>query len=75
LARKIVFWPISRQQFQCFWNWFGKSTCPGLYSSLDVNFHLNIHAAIILPENITSFHLVAPAEWVSEDGVLIDEAL
>lgn len=32
----------------------------GLSSSLDVNFHLNIHAAIILPGNITSFQLVAP---------------
>ena len=36
LARKIFFWPIRSRQFKRFWNWFGKSQCPGArpYSKL-----------------------------------------
>ena len=39
LARKDFFWPIRSRQFKRFWNWFGKSKCPGARLDLTVNFH------------------------------------
>ena len=55
LARKIFFWPIRSRQFKRFWNWFGKSKCPGARLDLTVNFH---HEHFIDPAN---------CPWVSED--------
>ena len=39
LARKFFFWPVRSRQFKSFWNWFGKSKCPGAHLNLTVNFH------------------------------------
>ena len=56
LARKNFFWPIRSRQFKRFWNWFGKSKCPGARLDLTENFH---HEHFIDPTN---------CPWVSEDG-------
>ena len=48
-------WPIRSGQFKRFWNWFGKSKCPGARLDLTVNFH---HGYFIDPTNYP---------WVSED--------
>ena len=56
MARKKFFWPIRSRQFKRFWNWFGKSKCPGARLDLTVNFH---HEHFIDPTN---------CPWVSEDG-------
>ena len=56
-GHKKVFWPIRSRQFKRFWNWFGKSKCPGACLDLTVNFH---HEHFIDPTN---------CPWVSEDVV------
>ena len=35
-VRKKFFWPIRSGQFKRFWNWFGKSKCPGARLDLTV---------------------------------------
>ena len=55
LARKNFFWPIRSRQFKRFWNWFGKSKCPGARLDRTVNFQ---HEHFIDPTN---------CPWVSED--------
>ena len=54
--QKFFLWPIRSGQFKRFWNWFGKSKCPGARLDLTVNFH---HGHFIDPTN---------CPWVSEDG-------
>ena len=39
IGQKKFFWPIRSRQFKRFWNWFGKSKCPGARLDLTVNFH------------------------------------
>ena len=51
----IFFSPIRSRQFKHFWNWSGKSKCPGAHLDLTVNFH---HKHSIVPTN---------CPWVSED--------
>ena len=63
LARKRFFWPIRSRQFKRFWNWFGKSKCPGARLDLTENFH---HEHFIDPTN---------CPWVSEDGFPREESL
>ena len=46
LARKCFFWPVRSTQFISFWNWFGKSKCPGAHLNLTINFH---HKHSIIP--------------------------
>ena len=58
--KNIFFWPIRSGQFKHFWNWFGKSKCPGARLDITVNFH---HGHFIDPPN---------CPWVSEDGVTFD---
>ena len=60
---KIFFWPIRTGQFKRFWNWFGKSNCPGARFDLTVNFH---HRHFIDPTN---------CPWVSEDVPRMTAAL
>ena len=59
LDRKIFFWPIRSRQFKRFWNWFGKSKCPGARLDLTVNFHHE--------------HFIDPTDcpWVSEDAFIV----
>ena len=59
IGQKKFFWPIRSGQFKRFWNWFGKSKCPGARLDLTVNFH---HGHFIDPTN---------CPWVSEDGFCI----
>ena len=47
-------------QFKRFWDWFGKSNCPGARFDLTVNFH---HGHFIDPTN---------CPWVSEDGIYVE---
>ena len=52
---------IRSGQFKRFWNWFGKSKCPGARVDLTVNFH---HKHFI---DLTN------CPWVSEDGIFLKE--
>ena len=57
IGLKNFFWPIRSRQFKRFWNWFGKSKCPGASLDLTVNFH---HEHCIVPTDCS---------WVSEDAL------
>ena len=62
LGRKIFFCPIKSGDFKRFWNWFGKSNCPGVRLVLTVNFRPRptfAHENPCYPTN---------CPWVSEDG-------
>ena len=59
IGQKMIFWPIRSGQFKRFWNWFGKSKCPGSIFNT-ANFH-NGHF-IDLTKGLITWWISARAE-------------
>lgn len=62
-SSSLIVWPIRSRPFTCFWNWSGKSKCPGAALDLLVNFH---HELSIVSTRCS---------WVSEDRPIIHSKL
>ena len=62
-SSSLIVWPIRSRPFKCFWNWSGKSKCPGAALDVLVTFH---HELSIVPTRCS---------WVCEDRTIIHSKL